>query len=398
MKRLLLVFMAAVVISNAGAQNDDKAVSGGLTLALNLAKFRITGNNAGNIDYKLHSGSAGGFWLNVPLSKHFSFEPQLLYSSSQFKPEGSPAGMFNGKIQNISIPVMFKLNAGKSIGFLAGFQGDFMVALDDNNNNYDKDDFKKFNSSLTGGIEIFPHGRVTFFGRYLHGLKSLDNTGNPNTAVKFYSQNVYIGLKVKLFGHKKQQATTTVSTPAPAPSEKKQAVQEKKAANQAKDTDGDGILDGDDKCPTVAGIAKYQGCPIPDTDGDGVNDEMDRCPKTPGIAENRGCPDLLVYFKRDEFVLDPEDMKELDLVVRFLTNNADLNVTLEGHASTLGGTDYNQRLSQHRVDKSKEYLVSKGVAASRIKTDAKGEKFPIGDQKTEEGRAKSRRVHVKINF
>ncbi len=56
------------------------------------------------------------------------------------------------------------------------------------------------------------------------------------------------------------------------------------------DKDGDGIADGDDKCPDVAGLAKYQGCPIPDTDGDGVNDEMDKCPKVKGLARYQGCP------------------------------------------------------------------------------------------------------------
>jgi len=56
------------------------------------------------------------------------------------------------------------------------------------------------------------------------------------------------------------------------------------------DTDGDGIEDKDDKCPTVAGIAKYQGCPIPDTDGDGINDELDKCPTVPGVAKYQGCP------------------------------------------------------------------------------------------------------------
>jgi hypothetical protein len=35
------------------------------------------------------------------------------------------------------------------------------------------------------------------------------------------------------------------------------------------------INDEDDKCPTVPGLARYNGCPIPDTDGDGVNDEED---------------------------------------------------------------------------------------------------------------------------
>ncbi len=57
-----------------------------------------------------------------------------------------------------------------------------------------------------------------------------------------------------------------------------------------KDTDGDGILDKDDKCPTVKGVAKYQGCPIPDTDGDGINDENDKCPTVKGIAKYQGCP------------------------------------------------------------------------------------------------------------
>lgn len=56
------------------------------------------------------------------------------------------------------------------------------------------------------------------------------------------------------------------------------------------DTDKDGINDEEDKCPTVAGVARYQGCPVPDTDGDGVNDEEDKCPNIPGVKENNGCP------------------------------------------------------------------------------------------------------------
>lgn len=57
-----------------------------------------------------------------------------------------------------------------------------------------------------------------------------------------------------------------------------------------KDTDGDGILDSKDKCPTVAGTAKYDGCPVPDTDGDGINDENDKCPTVKGLAKYDGCP------------------------------------------------------------------------------------------------------------
>ena len=56
------------------------------------------------------------------------------------------------------------------------------------------------------------------------------------------------------------------------------------------DTDKDGINDEEDKCPTVAGVARYQGCPVPDTDSDGVNDEEDKCPTLAGVKENNGCP------------------------------------------------------------------------------------------------------------
>ena len=56
------------------------------------------------------------------------------------------------------------------------------------------------------------------------------------------------------------------------------------------DTDGDGILDPNDKCPTIRGVAKYEGCPVPDTDKDGINDEEDKCPTVFGLARYMGCP------------------------------------------------------------------------------------------------------------
>jgi outer membrane protein OmpA-like peptidoglycan-associated protein len=61
------------------------------------------------------------------------------------------------------------------------------------------------------------------------------------------------------------------------------------------DTDNDGVNDEEDKCPSVAGLARYKGCPIPDTDNDGVNDEEDKCPNTPGPKSNNGCPELSQY-------------------------------------------------------------------------------------------------------
>jgi len=64
------------------------------------------------------------------------------------------------------------------------------------------------------------------------------------------------------------------------------------------DTDKDGINDEDDKCKDVPGVARYQGCPVPDTDGDGVNDEEDKCPNVAGTKENQGCPAVTEEVKR----------------------------------------------------------------------------------------------------
>ena len=57
----------------------------------------------------------------------------------------------------------------------------------------------------------------------------------------------------------------------------------------AKDRDDDGIIDAEDACPDVKGIAAFQGCP--DTDGDGIQDSADSCPEEPGTPEMNGCPD-----------------------------------------------------------------------------------------------------------
>lgn len=57
------------------------------------------------------------------------------------------------------------------------------------------------------------------------------------------------------------------------------------------DTDLDGLPDHEDKCPTEPGPKENQGCPGGDSDGDGVPDKEDRCPTIPGPKENKGCPD-----------------------------------------------------------------------------------------------------------
>lgn len=58
-----------------------------------------------------------------------------------------------------------------------------------------------------------------------------------------------------------------------------------------KDRDHDKVSDKQDKCPNIAGVWEYKGCPDPDTDHDGVFDSVDKCPTVAGSPTAMGCPD-----------------------------------------------------------------------------------------------------------
>ncbi len=175
------------------------------------------------------------------------------------------------------------------------------------------------------------------------------------------------------------------------------------------DTDGDGINDEEDKCPTVAGVARYQGCAIPDADKDGVNDEEDKCPNEAGTASNFGCPEIKqeiiekvnlaaknIFFATGSARLLAKSYASLDNVVNILNDNSSYKVDVEGHTDITGTAEKNQVLSESRAASVKAYLVSKGVDESRVTSTGFGINKPVADNKTAAGRAKNRRVEMKL--
>ncbi len=96
--------------------------------------------------------------------------------------------------------------------------------------------------------------------------------------------DLHIGLRIGILQKAKKEGSVKKTAPIAAPAVAVPVVV------VPSDKDGDGINDMEDKCPDVAGIAKYQGCPIPDTDGDGINDEVDKCPAVKGLVKYQGCP------------------------------------------------------------------------------------------------------------
>ncbi|MFM7971417.1 MAG: outer membrane protein OmpA, partial [Betaproteobacteria bacterium] len=102
------------------------------------------------------------------------------------------------------------------------------------------------------------------------------------------------------------------------------------------------------------------------------------------------------FFDFDKAVVKKEAMAKLDDLVG-KTRAVALEVIISvGHTDSVGADAYNQKLSVRRAEAIKAYLVSKGIEKNRIYTEGKGEKQPVADNKTAEGRAKNRRVEIEV--
>jgi OOP family OmpA-OmpF porin len=103
-----------------------------------------------------------------------------------------------------------------------------------------------------------------------------------------------------------------------------------------------------------------------------------------------------VLFDFDKSVVKPEGKSKLDdLAGKIRDVNLEVVIAI-GHADSIGSDAYNQKLSVRRAESVKAYLVSKGIEPNRVYTEGKGEKQPVADNKTKEGRAKNRRVEIEV--
>ena len=102
------------------------------------------------------------------------------------------------------------------------------------------------------------------------------------------------------------------------------------------------------------------------------------------------------YFDFAKSALKPEAAAKLgDLVDK--TKGVNLEVIIAvGHTDSTGNDAINQKLSIDRAEAVKGFLVGKGIEKNRIYTEGKGSKNPVADNKTDEGRAKNRRVEVEV--
>jgi OmpA-OmpF porin, OOP family len=172
-------------------------------------------------------------------------------------------------------------------------------------------------------------------------------------------------------------------TPAPKPpatQPTKPKTNPNKLILQDTDTDGDGIPDHKDLCPTIAGPASNQGCPE-------IKDEVKK--RLAWAAAN-------ILFESGKAILKASSYKVLDEVVFIFQDYPDYNVSVEGHTDSQGDDAMNQKLSEDRAKAAADYLVSKGVIPSRVSSKGFGETIPIADNATEAGRKVNRRVEFNL--
>lgn len=175
------------------------------------------------------------------------------------------------------------------------------------------------------------------------------------------------------------------------------------------DNDKDGLVNEEDLCPDLAGPIALKGCP--DTDGDGVSDLTDRCPTVKGTLENKGCPEMAkedirritliaskIFFETNSAKLKLSSHAQLDDLVTILKRYEAANLTIEGHTDNVGEDAYNMDLSQRRTESVREYLISKGISATRLTAIGYGETRPVADNKKASGRAQNRRVELKTAY
>ncbi len=185
------------------------------------------------------------------------------------------------------------------------------------------------------------------------------------------------------------------------------------------DRDGDTVPDYMDLCPDEGGRVDKNGCPITmDTDGDTIPDIKDSCPTVPetfnGYEDEDGCPDSdpdalveltagkinikeQVFFETAKAVIKSESFELLDQVAKLLIDNPHVgNVTVEGHTDSRGKYKYNVKLSQDRAESVMNYLIKRGVEASRLNAIGYGPDRPIDTNDTADGRARNRRVEFVV--
>jgi outer membrane protein OmpA-like peptidoglycan-associated protein len=377
LRSLRLFVLLAVFTASAhalSAQIVTNAPYLGLKMALNYSSNSISDPDLQGYDVAFKAGVAGGLFYNIPVINKVSIQPELMYAQfgSKLNSTAGESGNVIMPINYVTMPVLIKFSPLENLGLFAGPEIMYKASAKLNPESGDDidiaNDLTDVDLALTVGAEYWFTKNIGVYARYIQGFTNV-NKADPG----IYLDQQFVSSKIS---NRAIQAGITIGFPGgetldPLPLDR-----------------------ADDVITEPAVVSEV--VTIKDRDGDGIVDKDDECPDDPGIADNLGCPEMILYYKRASVELDSFDKASLDRIAEFMKANPKLNILIEGHTSTLGETEYNQKLSEGRAKASFDYLIAKGISGKRMKTIGYGENYPVGDNNTEEGRALSRRVVIRV--
>lgn len=175
------------------------------------------------------------------------------------------------------------------------------------------------------------------------------------------------------------------------------------------DSDKDGVPDDKDECPgtklTENMRVSEKGCPIItllDSDDDGVTDDIDKCPNSAAKTkvDTSGCAPTLnlgINFESNSAIIKEESMPKIKEFAAHIKNmNDGTIVMIYGYTDNSGNAQKNRELSSKRAFSVRKALLAEGLEKRFVRAYGKGSTNPIADNKTEEGRAKNRRIEAVI--
>ena len=168
------------------------------------------------------------------------------------------------------------------------------------------------------------------------------------------------------------------------------------------DSDGDGVIDGEDECPLEPGSRLNRGCPG-ETSGREADVSEGAAPPSLPDGARREFSNIFFRTNTDQFDFDrPETKENLKALRDFLNDCDNVGVLIEGHTSSEGDPDWNQRLSGMRAERVRSWLLAEGVAPEKVLgTVGYGSRLPkllepergtLSDAALERIRAQNRRI------
>lgn len=103
-----------------------------------------------------------------------------------------------------------------------------------------------------------------------------------------------------------------------------------------------------------------------------------------------------IHFDTDKASLRPDSYPQLTELLAYLQYHDQLRIEIAGHTDNTGTATHNLQLSQNRANTIRQYLISKGIPATRMQAKGYGDSMPVAENDTEEGRQLNRRTEVRV--